>query len=248
MKKFIILLFFIFISVNIFAQELTPVECLARADTAMRYGRFVDAIKLLDKYVEMSDKNPDVFFKRGLSYYSLFKFPEATKDFNAAIALDSTYAMAYNMLGLINMRNNLNTQAINNFSKAIKSKVFFPEAYNNRGYAYYLSGDNENAMDDFNKALEQNPNYAEAFLYRGIVRYANGDFDISVQDFTKALNNNKNLVEAYFYRGMAYKFLEKWVNAKQDLEYVVKSGSKYNKDAKIFLDEVNKKINEQKNK
>ena len=85
------------------AQDSTE-AILQYALTALSNDSFEVAIKNFDEYMKLVGNNPEAYFKRGLSYFYLGKYFEATDDVNKAILLDSNYAEAYNIRGLISKR------------------------------------------------------------------------------------------------------------------------------------------------
>ena len=89
---------------------------------------------------------------------SLNNYDKAIEDFNKAIKLDSSLAVAYNNRGsAYSLIKNYN-KAIEDFSKAIKlnpDKLWL--IYYSRGNTYNFLESYEKAIEDWEKAIELNP-------------------------------------------------------------------------------------------
>jgi type IV pilus assembly protein PilF len=67
-------------------------------------------------------------------YFYLGQLDVALEEVNEALNAQSNYALAYNLLGLINMTLNENSKALDNFEHAIRMAPNNPEIHNNFGW------------------------------------------------------------------------------------------------------------------
>jgi len=102
------------------AQDSSEVILLRSAISALEKDSLNLSIVYFNEYISLVDNNPEAFFKRGLAYFYLGRYFEATDDVNQAIILDSNYSEAYNIKGLINKRMKNINQAYKDYSKAIQ--------------------------------------------------------------------------------------------------------------------------------
>lgn len=134
-------------------------------------GKYDDAIVCFDRAIEIDSLDPASFTDRALAYSYKKDYPNAIKDFERALTLDSTGEQAeaaYFYLGKIKMLTYDNEAAIPYFDQLIKLVSTDAEAYFLRGTAKSNIMDSDGAIADFDKAIELRPNYMEAYANRGV--------------------------------------------------------------------------------
>ena len=91
-----------------------------------------------------------------------------------ALALDPSYADAYNELGIIHTQLGRFAEAEQALSAAIEADPQYAAARNNLGVLYGKLGRNEDAEAQFRRALEDDPGYVEALRNHGLTLAALG--------------------------------------------------------------------------
>lgn len=99
--------------------------------------------------------NPDDYFKNGVEKYNDKDFEGALSDFTVAIEMNSSFAEAYYLRGLLYGKEyHKYNKAIKDFTKAIKLNPDYAEAYFNRGVTYRILDDLKHSTEDWLKAKE----------------------------------------------------------------------------------------------
>lgn len=109
---------------------------------------FKKSIEILSKVAELDAKRKLTFVSRGSAYLSLDRLDEALADFNHAIDLDSTYARAYHLRGLVKDKQGDAEGALDDFSKAIEIEPEYAAAYYSRATLHTKMKHEDLALDD----------------------------------------------------------------------------------------------------
>ena len=189
-------------------------------------GKYLEAIKILNKAIELNPNYAEAYNNRGNAYSYLKQYTKSMQNFNKAIELDPGYVWAYNNRG--NAYSNLKQyrKAIQDYDKAIELDPNYAEAYLNRGMIYFYLKQYAKSMQDFNKVIVLNPNYAEAYLLRAGTYLALQQFSNAIQDSNKCLELEPTKPisselfggAAYTVRGNAYLSMGLTVRGCSDLE------------------------------
>jgi tetratricopeptide (TPR) repeat protein len=129
----------------------------------------------------------DAFLGRGCFSMRTGDLTSALGDFDHAIEMEPTNAMAYSNRGSAYSKLQEMEKALANYDLAIQNNHDYPTAYANRAFAYYKVGRYQNGVADCNRALELKPELAYAYSNRGLCRAALGDKESARADFQRAL-------------------------------------------------------------
>ena len=132
-----------------------------------------------------------VLYDRGLSYENKNQLPLALEDFSQAVALDPSYAEAFNDRGNTLFKMHENERAITDYDKAIALK---PTAlyYSNRGYVYFKMDNLDKALPDLDQSINMDPNVGRFHVNRALVFIARHDCASALQDLLAAKRLNWN--------------------------------------------------------
>lgn len=145
-------------------------------------------------------------------YFHRGQLDIALEEVNEALKAQSNYALAYNVLGLINMTLNENNKALDNFEHAIRMAPKNPEIHNNYGWflCQRFSQRMDQAIDHFMTAA-RDPLYSTpemSFTNAGICEIKRQKYSEGQLFFQKALSIQPNyspaligLIDADFQRG-----------------------------------------------
>ena len=134
-------------------------------------SKFDSAIVCFNKGIEIDPLDPASYTDRGKTYSFKKDYPNAIKDFEHVLILDSIGGQAeaaYYYLGRIKMLIFENEEAIKYFDRLLILAPKDSEAYFLRGTAKSNIMDSDGAIADFDKAIELRPNYMEAYANRGV--------------------------------------------------------------------------------
>ena len=141
---------------------------------------------------------------RGLGYAAKNDFDRAIADYDKSIAVDETYAKAFDSRGNAYYGRRDYDRAIADYDQAIKLDPSNAFSFRNRGLAYRAKRDADHALADFNEALRIDPNYRDAINDRGATYELKGDYDRAIADFSEAIRIDPKFAPAIFSRGVMY--------------------------------------------
>lgn len=107
------------------------------------------------------------YVERGLAYASLFRFPEAIKDYGLAVGLDPNNVTAFYQRGIAQARLENYPSAYEDLDTAIRLDPGFLPALLQRAHLHFLKGKYEQAAAGFAHYLEKKPGdlYRVLWLY-----------------------------------------------------------------------------------
>ncbi|HEX2639483.1 MAG TPA: tetratricopeptide repeat protein, partial [Pyrinomonadaceae bacterium] len=112
----------------------------------------------------------DVLVNRGNAFLAKGDLGRAIEDYNGALAIRPTFAVAYVCRGSAWLIKNNLPRAVSDYEKAIKLAPRFAKAYIGRGMARLDAGDTRAAFEDFDLAVRLEPKNANAVYQRGDAR------------------------------------------------------------------------------
>ena len=128
-------------------------------------------------------------------------------------------AVDYNNRGLMYLRNNQLSEAIEDLTRALEINPQLDSAYNNRANCYVAQGNLAAAVADYDEALDLNPANLRARINQGITFREMGFDDLALENFDIVLIVGNQLQErAYAERGRTYHLRGDWNCAVADYQ------------------------------
>lgn len=134
-------------------------------------------------------KRAQIHTELGAGYFGMGKLGIALEELNTAIKVDSNYAPAYNMLGLLYMELREYDKAGDYFKRSLSLDPNNSEAHNNYGWFLCQRNHEDEAIGHFMSALK-NPLYStpeKAYLNAGECSLKKGDDKAAEAFFQRAL-------------------------------------------------------------
>jgi Tfp pilus assembly protein PilF len=183
---------------------------------------YPDAIKWLEKAVEIDARNKDAWYYLGRAYYTKFRLPEARKAFLNLLALDPRNVKAENNLGLIFETEGQTAAAIDAYRRAIawQADNLRPseQPYVNLGNLLMEQGPIEEALDPLKKAVEVAPGNAYCRLKLGMYYRKTGQLENAQLELEKATHFDPNNAADHYQLGRVYKELHFLDRAKVEFD------------------------------
>lgn len=125
-------------------------------------------------------------------------------DYNEAIHLDPTYALAYIGRAIAWADKHDYEKAIADYNEAIRFDPNSAIAYYNRGRAWFDNKDYDKAVADFDKAIHFDPTFAAPYIGRGLIWRCKNDYNKAITDYGQALRLDPKETWSYINRGAAW--------------------------------------------
>ncbi len=162
----------------------------------------------------------DVFENRGLLFQCIGILKDAIESIEKAQQLNSTYAPAYNALGLVylfqaqtyttnpalGIFSHTPEDAIGQFEQALQHDPNYVEAMSNIAEALLMVGRDEEARQHLTKALTLQPGNAQLHAEMAAVLFALEDPDGSLREAQTARSIDRNNVKALNVAGLVYMY------------------------------------------
>ena len=187
-------------------------------------GESDQAIKNIDKAIELE---PDAAVHpsfRGLINHALEKYEDALRDVDKAIKLDPDGAAHHYTRGLINHAIQKYEDALRDFNKAIELDP------KNASYYYYSGMVNQelekygDALKDLSNAIDLAPDIAVYHSSRGLVKYDLEKFEDALKDANKAIELGPDGAVYYSLRGEVNRCLKNYKDALRDANKAIALG------------------------
>ena len=150
---------------------LSAIESAERGWSLIESDNNADAVKVLNKAIDLNPQFGIAYYIRGIAYHSLRNYQQAIQDYNRAIELNPQDAWAYALRGAAYGQLGNDQQAIKDYTKAIELNPLFAEAYDTRGAAYGQLGNDQQAIEDLKTAARLGLKRAQDFLRSGGIEW-----------------------------------------------------------------------------
>jgi tetratricopeptide (TPR) repeat protein len=187
-------------------------------DAKAKAANYQAAIEDYSNAINMDDRNPSAFLKRGTAHHRLQDLDKAISDFDRAIALNPNFAEAYNNRSHARFVRGRYDEALQDAEKAIALNPALAEAYLNRGNVRFIKKNINEATQDFNRVIELRPNaytLARAYNNLGNIAAAQPNIDAAIKNYDQATQLDSKYADAFFNRALA-------LEAKQDLQAAIR--------------------------
>jgi len=170
---------------------------------------YPDAIKWLEKAVELDNKNKDAWYYLGRAYYTQSQLLRAKLAFSTALQLDPQDAKAENGLGLVFESDAQPVAALEAYKKAIEMDEGNPrrseQPYVNLGSLLLGQGQNQDAIKPLETAVLLAPDNAYCRMRLGAAYLRTGKMDLAQRELEKATQLDPENAAAHYQLGKVYK-------------------------------------------
>ncbi len=138
------------------AKDITYLNLVADAYASAQYGDAQQALALLNRSVELNNKNAETYWLLGKAYEAMgvSKTGEAANAYERAVELNPANAKALTRIGRIwylAQRGELSKQ---HFDKALQADPNYPPAYRELAELYYATGQKQKAVETYRTYLQ----------------------------------------------------------------------------------------------
>jgi len=200
---------------------ITPEQALKKLNTFQKFNYYYQAI---DNKI-LAEKGEDVELQK---IEEAVRYIEATDLVHALDILDKVVisfpesAIAYDLKGVILMKQGKLEAASAAFFKAVEIKPDFAIAWYNIGQIERKKGNLEKAKTYLNKSIELHSNLTKAYFERALLYKQMGEKEKALNDYNTIIEmNGTSYMEAYVNRGLTKKMLGDYGGALADLNQVI---------------------------
>jgi tetratricopeptide (TPR) repeat protein len=118
---------------------------------------YQQAVDEYDAGLKIYDKDAEVYYNLGVSYFSMGNVNKALEIYSKALQLRPAYTMALNNVGVIYFNAKKYDDALGYFLKAVRADSTFSDALGNVGAVYHNKGSYQQAIYYYEKAVRLNP-------------------------------------------------------------------------------------------
>lgn len=190
---------------------------IMEADDLLSKGNWTQAADAYKKVMTHDAKNPAAFAGYGMALGKQFKLDAAEEQFNKALELDPTNAVAHagkalvlmNRLASSNMtirqqRDSILKQAESECRMALQKDPYSPEAHYQLAQSLREQNRMDEAISEYNEAIKSDPKYSEAFAGLGMLKLAQSSLGEAEGAFKQAIQYNTGNSTAHYGLGKTY--------------------------------------------
>lgn len=204
----------------IFAPE-NKTYIAMRADVLAGLKEYELALDDINRLLHREPKSAALHFEKGTICLRRGDTICAQNAFTKATEYDSQNPANWSALGLVQLMQDNQDEALISLSKSIDYGSKWAGDYINRGIIYYRIHNYRSALADYDKAITLSPNDAQCYYNRGVLRQELGDYNRALEDFTRAINIAPDQIEIYYQRGLVQLQLRQWQEALEDFTTIM---------------------------
>ena len=194
-----------------------------RADVRAELGTYELALEDINLLLHREPKSASLHFEKGSILMRSGDTIQAQASFIKATEYDSQNPANWSALGLVQLMQDKQDDALASLSKSIEYGSKWAGDYINRAIIYYGLHNYRSALADYDKAVTLAPKDAQCYYNRGVLRQELGDYNHAIEDFTQALSIDPTQMEVYYHRALVQLQLRQWQAALNDLNTIIMS-------------------------
>lgn len=192
-----------------------------RAITLSRFGKYDEALKDLERAMELRPGLDGLYFSRGVTYFLAQQFDKAVADFDRYIRKEPKDPSAYLNRGASYLFLNDTTKALEDYNRAIRLDRFDPEGYIRRGRVYALRKDYNDAIADMDKAIGLDTTNTFAYFNRALMYYDQNNYNAAMSDLNRVLRDEPGNALTLYNRSLINAQVGNMEDALADMDHVI---------------------------
>ena len=160
---------------------------LRRAALCLILAGLVFAVLAAPALADTASEIAQTWVRKGDDLAAQERYAEAIDAYNEALGIDPYQSIAWNKLGLADMKAGRNEDAVQAFQKALDIDPYYSAAWNNKGDALHARGDYQAAIDAYDRALAINANDLYALLQKGVNLQEKGNPDEAMKVYEEVV-------------------------------------------------------------
>lgn len=207
---------------------------LLRADTRAQLQEYDLARQDIEYLLRREPKSANLLFEKGVICIQSSDTACAYDAFLRAAEYDSQNASCWSALGMVQLTQKQEDEALVSLTKAVNLGSKWPGDYINRGIIFYRKHNYRSALADYDRAVTLDKQNAGCYYNRGMLRHELGDYNHALEDFNTAYDlalqqaddaqptTNDQLAGILYQRGTTLLQLRQWQEAADDFETMLR--------------------------
>ncbi len=191
------------------------------AEYLMSKALYVDAIEILDAFLEKSKRNHYAFYLRAMASKALGNNKGSISDLTLALAISKKNDLYFFERANLYLLDKKFKKALEDYNSAIAFNSLRIDYYFNRMIAQYNLNEYDKALDDVNLYLKYYPVNDLANYYCGLIYFAQEDMHKALEYVNYALHTNTGNADYFLLRGNAYYLTSSYELADKDFSMVL---------------------------
>lgn len=165
----------------------------SRGNSYLTSGKFPEALRELNRAVELAPTSPDVYMARGIALEKVLKWQDAINDYRKANELFKRFPLAPDDATALSNIANAETgllqwdKALEDFSKASKLQPGFLAPQIGRALVQYQLGNVDEASRFFTELIDDYPAFPDGLAVLAVIDYDKGDSKNAIENWQAAL-------------------------------------------------------------
>lgn len=190
---------------------------MMEADDLLSKGNWTDAADAYKKVMGHDSKNSAAIAGYGMALGKQFKLDAAEEQFDKALQMDPTNAVAHAGKALVlmnrlassnmtirNQRDSILKQAENECRQALQKDPYSPEAHFQLAQSLREQGRTDEAVQEYNEAIKSDPKYSDAYAGLGMLKLAQNSLGEAEGAFKQAVQYNSGNSTGHYGLGKTY--------------------------------------------
>ncbi|MEH1965331.1 tetratricopeptide repeat protein [Nostoc sp.] len=187
-------------------------------------GAYAQAIKLLNRVLEISPNDSEILIHRGEIYQHMKRYDQALSDLNRALEINPDDSRILTLRGGIYQEMRHYDQTLADFNRALEISPNDSWILTYRGETYKQMKRYEEALTDLNHALKISPNDSWILTYRNLLYQEMKRYEEALIDLNRALEISPNNSWILTHRGLLYREMNRYEEALTDLNHALETG------------------------
>ncbi len=184
------------------SAQLNTSRIMLIGRNALYFEDYVLSIQYFNRVINVKPYLAEPYYYRAVAKFYLDDLAGSAGDCEIAIDINPFMVSAYNLHGIIMLRQNKSTDALEDFNRGLSLEGDDINLLMNRGIAHINLKNYDHAIADYDAILRFDKRNVAAILYRGIAMVQAGDTLTALSEFQRATELNKYSADAYTYLGM----------------------------------------------
>jgi tetratricopeptide (TPR) repeat protein len=160
-------------------------------------GEYSEAIRTLAKARTLDPATPLIPYRIAVAYYFLQRYAQTEQYCHEAVRVNSRFAAAYFLLGIVALKKNEGRAAVIGLEKAVTLNPGEALFHRELAVAMLQDGNQAGARKQLDEALQLDPKDAESYYWRAKVLALQGAKRHAITDLNTSIALNPNYAEAY---------------------------------------------------